>query len=76
VALVPWLGLDFPGSADDAFVSYDDEDSCAAKVDYVVDQGLGGLIVWEIAGGLLPEGALPRDPLLQAIKQARADASR
>ena len=76
VARVPWLGLDFPGSADDAFVSYDDEDSCAAKVDYVVEQGLGGLIVWEIGGGLLPEGALPRDPLLQAIKQARAEASR
>lgn len=53
------------------FVSYEDEQSIAAKGDYVRASGLGGAIIWTIAQGHLPgapEGS--RDPLLRATYQA------
>lgn len=42
-AQVPWL---FDG---DTFISYDDEDSIAAKGQYIKDQDLGGAAVWELS---------------------------
>lgn len=38
------------------FLTYEDEKSLKAKVDYVVDRGLGGIMIWEIDGdyGLNP----------------------
>lgn len=32
------------------FLTYEDETSLKAKVDYVVDKGLGGIMIWEIDG--------------------------
>lgn len=53
-----------------AFVSFDNERSVRRKVRYAVENGLGGVILWELGGGYLSEkkdGA--RDPLLQAVKK-------
>jgi len=73
-AQAAWLGFDEAGSADDVFISFDDETTAEAKVDYVRTRGIGGLIIWELSGGYResePEGS--RDLLLQAVKQAAFD---
>ncbi|MDQ1011971.1 hypothetical protein QFZ82_006456 [Streptomyces sp. V4I23] len=44
--VAPWLW-----NADKkVFLSTEDEQSVAAKADYVVDRGIGGTMVWELAG--------------------------
>lgn len=46
VAVAPWLW-----NADKkVFLSIEDEESMAAKVDYVINNGLGGIMFWELAG--------------------------
>jgi chitinase len=68
-----YLSIDQPGSANDKFISYDDEAACRAKVAYANRKGLGGLIIWELGGGYRadqPPGQ--RDILLRSIKQALA----
>lgn len=46
VAVAPWLW-----NADkQVFLSMEDQQSMATKVDYVIDQGLGGIMFWELAG--------------------------
>lgn len=40
-ARAPWL---FNG---DTFISYDDEHSCGEKAEYVLENGLGGIMFWE-----------------------------
>lgn len=71
-AQVPYLA--FPtlrGPAGCGFVSYEDEQSVAAKGAYVRAQGLGGTIVWTIGQGHLPNApAGSRDPLLRAAYQS------
>ncbi len=45
-AVAPWLW-----NADkNVFLSIEDEESMATKVDYVIEQGLGGVMFWELAG--------------------------
>lgn len=45
-AIAPWLW-----NADKkVYLSIEDEESMATKVDYVIDQGLGGVMFWELAG--------------------------
>ncbi|UUW90432.1 glycoside hydrolase family 18 protein [Pimelobacter simplex] len=46
------------------FLSYEDEESIAAKADYVAAGGAGGTIVWTLNYGALPDGS---NPLLDAI---------
>ena len=46
VAVAPWLWND----AKKVFISTEDEESMATKVDYVIEQGLGGVMFWELAG--------------------------
>ena len=41
------------------FVSYDDAESIRAKAAYIVDNGIHGLIIWEITGDYLPDGTTP-----------------
>jgi len=48
------------------YISYDDEQSIAAKAAYVKSNGLGGVIEWEINEGYLPS-ASQKNPLLTAI---------
>lgn len=64
-----------PGeSKQDAFVSYDDEKACEAKVRYAREHHLGGVMIWHLAHGHLA-GLAPgrRDPLLQAIIRASTE---
>jgi chitinase len=67
-AQAAYLSIDKPGSADDQFVSYDDELSCRRKIAYVREHGLGGVIIWELGGGYEPK-ASPPDRMLQAVKK-------
>ncbi|MCC6395928.1 MAG: glycoside hydrolase family 18 protein [Bacteroidetes bacterium] len=67
-AQAAYLAIDKPGSADDKFVSYDDATSCRRKVAYAREQGLGGVIIWELGGGWAPKTDKP-DGLLQAVKE-------
>jgi len=46
VAKAPWLW----NAHKDVFLSTEDEESLQAKVQYVKDQGLGGIMIWELAG--------------------------
>lgn len=67
-ARVPYLS--FPrghGPEGCTYVSYDDEESIAAKVAYARDEGLGAIIIWTINQGHLADGS---DPLLRAIRDA------
>lgn len=78
VAGVPYLSIDRPGSADDVYVTYDDEVSVAAKAAYAEANGLGGLMIYDLSGDYLP-GHKPLHPLLGAVKRAtrgRAQAER
>jgi chitinase len=68
-----YLSIDNSASANDKFISYDDEHTCQAKVSFARNRGLGGVMIWELGQGYRasqPSGK--RDPLLQAIKQALA----
>lgn len=49
-----------------SFISYDDEQSIAAKAAYVKSNGLGGVIEWEINEGYMASAA-QKNPLLTAI---------
>ncbi|MFT5755825.1 MAG: GH18 family chitinase/chitodextrinase [Alteromonadaceae bacterium] len=46
VAVAPWLWND----EKKVFLSIEDEESMASKVDYVINNGLGGVMFWELAG--------------------------
>jgi len=71
-ASVPYLSSVNPiGAAGCNFVSYEDEQSIAAKGAYARSQNLGGVIIWTISQGHLgdrPPGE--QDPLLEAIRAA------
>ena len=50
------------------FVSYDDEQSVAAKGAWAKSSGLGGAMIWTVAQGHLPSApAGQQDPLLKAL---------
>jgi chitinase len=68
VAMEPYLSIATPSAH---FVSYDDERAAVAKVDYIRAHALGGLIIWELAGGYrASQPAGSRDLLLRAIGHA------
>lgn len=46
VAVAPWLW----NAQKNVFISIEDEESMGTKVDYVINQGLGGIMFWELAG--------------------------
>ncbi len=70
-AKAAYFSINNPGSADDKFISYDNEQSCTEKVNYARSKGVGGLIIWELAGGYRPGQPVgQRQPLVQAIKEA------
>ena len=67
----PYLALDAKNQQDQAFVAYDDATAVKAKVKYVKNNHLGGVIIWELAGGYRPnQPAGQRDALLQSIGTA------
>lgn len=64
-AQTSYLNIDNPKT----FVSFDNQQSVGRKVQYCIDEGLGGVILWELGGGYLDGNSVgPRDPLLQAVK--------
>ncbi|MBI3003821.1 MAG: T9SS type A sorting domain-containing protein [Ignavibacteriales bacterium] len=67
-AIASYLSIDKPGSADDRFVSFDNEVTCREKIEFAREAGLGGVIIWELGGGQLPPSFQYRDRLLQAVK--------
>ncbi|EEF58525.1 Chitinase-like protein [Pedosphaera parvula Ellin514] len=72
-AQAAYLTIDNSGSANDRFISYDDEHACQAKVSYARNRGLGGVMIFDLGNGYRPTQPVgKRDPLLQAIKQALA----
>ena len=69
----PYLAVDAPNKQDRAFVAYDDARACEAKVSFVRSQHLGGVIIWELAGGYRSnQPAGQRDTLLKSIGKAVA----
>ena len=66
-AQAAYLSITNANSTNNAFVSYDDQRTCQAKVNYVHNRGLGGLAIWELGQD---HAAGTADPLLQAIKEA------
>ncbi len=58
------------------YVTYEDEQSIAAKGAYVRSQGLGGAIVWTISQGYLEwKTSGEKDPLMKAVKNAFLDGA-
>ena len=71
VAHSAYLSIVGPTPAKSDFISYDDARACKEKVEYVKQNGLGGVMIWEIGAGYTPtikHG--PKDLLLQSIEQA------
>jgi chitinase len=68
-AHVPYLSFSTPqGSHNCTYISYEDPQSLAAKSEYVLENQLGGIIIWTINEGYLPnQAAGSRNPLLEAI---------
>jgi chitinase len=50
-------------------VSYEDPQSLAIKAQYVKDKKLGGLIVWEMSGDLMPNGNFALIDALQGMRK-------
>jgi chitinase len=72
-AQAAYLSLDNSGSANDKFISYDDEHACQGKISYARNHRLGGVMIWELGSGYRstqPNGQ--RDTLLQSVKQGLA----
>lgn len=68
-AQAAYLSITNENATNDDFISYDDQRTCQAKVSYVRNNKLGGVMIWEL--GQDHQAGLP-DPLLEAVKQAVA----
>lgn len=71
---VPYLSINQSGSANDKFISYDNEQSLKDKIDYAKQQNLSGVMIWGLGSGYrssMPAGQ--RDKLLQSVKNAVND---
>jgi GH18 family chitinase len=70
-AKVPYLSIDKPGSAEDMFISYNDERSVAEKIKYMQEMGMGGLMLWTLEKDYRPsQPAGQRRPIMKAIRQS------
>ena len=52
---------------EDEFISYDDERTCEAKVEYAQKNGLAGVFIWELGGDVTDNG---QQPLFDAVTKA------
>ncbi len=62
----PYLSIDSAGSASDYFISYEDTNAIAAKFQFIRNQHLGGIIIYELGMGYPGNGTYP---ILEAIKR-------
>jgi len=76
VAQAAYLSITNMPAANDMFISYDDPYSTQAKISYVRNLHLGGLMIWELSQDYFPsQPAGQRTPLTTALKQALATPS-
>ena len=68
-AQAAWLSITNANPSDDMFISYDDQRTCQSKVSYARNNGLGGVMIWELSQDF--QKGQPQ-PLLAAVKQAIA----
>lgn len=71
IAQMAWFGVDASDPAQDKFCNFNDAKALAAKVEFARSQGLGGVMLWELAldqRNDLPAGQ--RRPLRQALQAA------
>jgi chitinase len=47
-AQASYISIDKPGAADDKFITYDNEMTCRMKLKYAKENGIGGVIIWEL----------------------------
>jgi chitinase len=71
-AQVPYL---YNNAGIPSFLSYDDEQSIAAKVNYAKAKHLGGWIIWHLSQDYFP-GGNPQHPLMTAIRNAMGSSIR
>jgi chitinase len=72
-AQAAYLSITNSPASNDMFISYDDTHACQAKVSYVRNLHLGGLMIWELSqdySATQPSGQ--RTPLTTALRQALA----
>jgi len=70
-AQAAYISVDLAGTNNDRFISIDNEQTIFAKMKYLHDKGVGGLIIWELGGGYRTNApAGQKDLLLQAVKAA------
>jgi chitinase len=71
IGRVPYLSFSKPtGPKRCTFVSYENERSITEKAQYIKNQGLGGMILWNINQGYVPSRPQgQRNPLLQATRK-------
>lgn len=67
-ARVPYL------SASNSFLTYDNAQSIADKINFVKSNNLGGWIIWNLMNDYMP-GQTPTNPLLAAVRDARGVTS-
>ncbi len=71
VAQAPYLSIDLPGSSGDMFISFNDERSIKAKIDFIKENRLGGFIIWELSGDYRPDQPPENQrPLRKAMQEA------
>jgi len=71
LAQMAWFSVDATDPAQDMFCNFNDAHAIAAKIAFAREQGLGGVILWELALDQRddqPEGQ--RRPLRQAVAEA------
>ena len=78
-AEAPYLCVEGAAPVDREFVSYHDEHSAAKLLEYAREEGLGGMLLWDVAAGWIPdrpEGE--RHPVLKAlgVQRGRGDPER
>jgi chitinase len=78
VCMVPYLGLDYAGSANDIYITYSDTATMRTITEVALQNNIGGIIIWDVGSGYLGPDVFPasqypnlvRDPLLRSIKYA------
>ncbi len=70
-AQMAWFSVDAPDPAQDMFCNFNDARAIQAKIDFAREQGLGGIIIWELALDQRNDQAPDqRRPLRQAVENA------
>lgn len=73
VAQASYLSLSKADSRGCRYVSFEDEQSLAAKGAFSKSNGYGGIIVWTLNQGWLSGGSKPKNALMQALKTSFLD---